>query len=172
MVIGSGISSLGSSLFGGGAQKAATKEQGREFDVSSMPQLARLYQSAPLRDKLLAIMGNLATTGPTPFQPTDIFNPGARAAQPNPNAALGARPQSAFNLPAGYQDNSGAYQEMLRQALHTLGYHQFDPQDQNAPAAPATPFGQRSTGGYAGGATGNPATGQRPYFGAPVGIRR
>ena len=149
-LIGSGVSAFANGLFGGSGQKAAAKEQGREFDVSTMPQLARLIQSAPLRDKLLAIMGNLAGSPPAAFKANDLFNPSGPA-------QAGGYSQAQLSTPAGYQDNSGSYQEMLRQALHTLGYHQFDPQNPSpAPtSAPAAPYGQNG-----------PAQGQRPYFGA------
>lgn len=133
MVAGSAIQGIGNALTGKNSQ---SKEQGREFDVQNGVQLARMYQTAGLRDKLLAILGGLATQGPSQFSPRDLFNSGGAP------AASGGRPAAALGLPANYQPSEGLgnYQELLRQAMHTIGYHQFDPGHAAVPQDPSAPY--------------------------------
>jgi hypothetical protein len=165
-------SGLGS-LFGGG-ESTSSKDAPRQFNISQAPNIARLMESAPLRDKILAIMGNLVGTGPMPFNPIDLFNPRQApptgtplpGSGPNPNAALGGYSQAQLSTPAGYQDNSGDITALYKKLLNQMGYNQMD-QFGAKPSAPGAPApGSNSPSGLAGGMNPNPQVpGSRGYFG-------
>ena len=147
MLIGTGINAIGSA-FGGGAQKANAKEQKREFNMSSAPGVARMLEGSPLREKLLAIMGNIADHGPQRFQPRDMYNPSTSSAVPQ----LGGRDFSTLQTPAGYKDQSNPIQDMYRELLWQMGYKQF-----------GEPSGQPQNGmGSAGAYPAKPAPSPRP----------
>lgn len=122
MLIGGGISGIGS-LFSD--PNKGVKEQKREFNISQAPGLARQIQGAPLRDKLMAIMGNVAGNAPQQFRPNDLYNP--------QGSQLGGRDPSTLQTPAGYHDGSGPMQALLQQILKSMGYSQFSPQQPSAP---------------------------------------
>lgn len=156
MLAGGAISALGG-LFGGG-QGSQTKEQKREFNVGQAPGLARMLQGAPLRDKLMAIMGNFASSPTQQFRPNDMFNP--------QQASLGAHSPESLLPPAGYKDGSGPMQAMLQQILGSMGYHQFDPQQ---PAQ--NPAAGGSNSGYGSLRPGpTPQTSYMNFGGVPGGV--
>jgi hypothetical protein len=156
MLIGGGMNVLGGLFGGDGGQKKLAKEQ---FNMSNAPAIARMLESAPLRTKLLQIMGGLTDQAPQPFVPRDLFNPqgtslpGIPGSQPvaqgGARAQLGGFDPSAFLRPSG-EGTDARNQLLYRTILGQMGYgNLYNPKPQDAPA-PMTPNGDpRQTGGGA-----------------------
>lgn len=112
--IAQGASSLIGGLSGGGG---GDKDAGR---VSTILPVARMIEGAPLRDKLLAILGQLTSTAPAPFQARDLFNPSTAA----PSA--GGRTQAQMSLPGDYHFGSGGVDMgIYGDLLNRLGFKHY-----------------------------------------------
>lgn len=146
MIAGSALSSLGGLLGGGGGNKDAK----RQFNITSSPQIARLLEGAPLREKLMAILGNVAGSPPDAFAPRDMFNPGPNGLQP---VQLGGRSRESMMPPSGFRpsnDSANLYKTLLGQ----MGYGEiFGPAVIGRPKSggflePSPRGGTQGGGGY------------------------
>lgn len=179
------LSGLGS-FFGGNQQAAASKagveEQKREFNLGSMTGAARQAENAPMRDKLMAIFGQMLGQAPQQFRPRDAFNPVSGANLPTttgtplPGSGPGqyaamsyAQPQyGGMNManmatPAGYKmGDGGVNPDIYQYILAQLGYKPPSAQTPQAPGNPANPM---NIPGY--NPTGQNTTGPHNYYGPP-----
>lgn len=142
-IIGGGLSALGG-LFGGNAQanaqKAGVKEQQRQFDLGGWTGAAHSLETSGLRDKLLAMFGQIASQGPQNFTPRDAFNPTGTNAmgQPTagPSAGQGGMGQGQLNLPSTYKmGDGGVNPDVYSWLLRNLGYRPTDDPARLAAAA-------------------------------------